>query len=164
MLSLIVKRSLLKQCQDSSHCGRASFPAVSKCLWGPGSLGRWGRVTEDENDHNPSTSKNRGTSNSLWVISSLSASFTLGDITQDRASYLHKSDSLGLKKVLSSVGTFHLLLSSHKFAPAERWSWGAVGFSGQCSVLWEFWSLPDPQAHSERSLGLETRPFPSKSK
>lgn len=68
------------------------------------------------------TSKNRGTSNSLWVISSLSASFTLGVVTQDRASYLHKSDSLDLKKVLSSVGTFYSLLSPHKFAPAERWS------------------------------------------
>lgn len=127
MLSLMVKRSLLKQCQDSSHRGRASFPAVSKCLSGPGSLGRWGRVNEDQNDHNPSTFKNRRTSNSLWVIPSLSASFTLGDITQDKASYLHKSDSLDLKKFLSSVGTFHSLLSSHKFAPVERWSLRCCG-------------------------------------
>lgn len=77
----------------------------SKCISGPGSLVfRKVGKGEDQNNHNPSTSeKDRRTRNSLWVISSLFVSFTLGCITKHKASNLYKSDSPDLEKVTSSA-------------------------------------------------------------
>lgn len=80
----------------------------SKCISGPGSLVfRKVGKGEDQNNHNPSTSeKDRRTRNSLWVISSLFVSFTLGCITKHKASNLYKSDSPDLEDSpgLASIG------------------------------------------------------------
>lgn len=119
--SLIVRRFLCQPCEDPRHHGRASFPTLSKCLPGPGSLGRWGRGQCGTLTIPPYLRRPGGQGIPSGPSPPLLPS-SLGDITQGKASCLHKSDSLDLKKVTSSCA-FHspFIFCQACFRAEEPW-------------------------------------------